>query len=177
MQPCRLHITGASGSGTTTLGRAIADSWSVPHADSDDYYWIPTSPPFAVKRPVPERIGLMRAVFAPRSSWVLSGSADGWGDEIIALCDAVVLLTMKPSARLERLERREVEQRGVRTSDPSYREFRDWAASYDDPAFSGRARHRHEQWAAALEVPVLRLDAAPPVEDLVAAVLSWEPGA
>ena len=46
MTPCHLHITGASGSGTTTLGRALASAWAVPHADTDDYFWVPTTPPY-----------------------------------------------------------------------------------------------------------------------------------
>lgn len=177
MQRCRVHITGPSGSGTTTLGRAIADAWSVPHADTDDYYWIPTSPPFTAKRTVIDRLALMRTMFVPRREWVRSGSANGWGDEVIAQCDAVVLLTMAPEARMRRLEAREVDQRGVSIEDPSYRAFREWAEDYDDPSFTGRSRARHERWLAGLDAPVLRLDAAPPVEDLVEAIVRWEPGA
>lgn len=58
MEPCRLHVLGASGAGATTLGRAIATAWSVPHADSDDYYWMPTDPAFTTPRTVPERVDL-----------------------------------------------------------------------------------------------------------------------
>ena len=36
MTPRRVHIIGSSGTGTTTLGRAVAAAWSVPHADTDD---------------------------------------------------------------------------------------------------------------------------------------------
>ena len=43
MRRCRLHVMGASGAGTTTLARTLADHWAVPHADSDDYFWVPTS--------------------------------------------------------------------------------------------------------------------------------------
>src|SRR5438128_874343 len=42
----RLHILGASGSGTTTLGRALAEGLQCPHFDTDDYFWLPTDPPF-----------------------------------------------------------------------------------------------------------------------------------
>jgi adenylate kinase family enzyme len=45
MRRCRVHVLGASGSGTTTLARALANHWSVPHADADDYFWVPTDPP------------------------------------------------------------------------------------------------------------------------------------
>jgi len=65
---------GASGSGTTTLARALADHWSVPHADADDYFWLPSDPPYVEKRPESDRLALMRSVFVPREAWVLSGS-------------------------------------------------------------------------------------------------------
>jgi hypothetical protein len=52
----------------------FADHWAVPHADADDYFWVPTVPPYVVKRPEPERVPLMEALFVPRDAWVLSGS-------------------------------------------------------------------------------------------------------
>ena len=41
----RIHILGASGSGTTTLGRALAARLQCPHFDTDDCFWLPTDPP------------------------------------------------------------------------------------------------------------------------------------
>jgi adenylate kinase family enzyme len=101
--PSRLFITGASGSGSTTLGRAIADRWAVPHADVDDYFWEPTSPPHKEKRAESERLSLMTAVFLPRDAWVLSGSVMGWGDCLTDKLDAVVFLTVDPLTRMSRL--------------------------------------------------------------------------
>lgn len=75
MTPCRLHITGASGAGTTTLGRAVATAW---------------------------------------------------------------------------------------------------AGGYEDREFDGRNRGQHEQWLATLTCPVLRLDSARPVDELVAAIVSFD---
>lgn len=57
MRRCRLHVLGASGSGTTTLARALANHWSAPHADADDYFWVPTNPPYVEKRPEADRVG------------------------------------------------------------------------------------------------------------------------
>jgi NAD(P)-dependent dehydrogenase (short-subunit alcohol dehydrogenase family) len=39
MKGRRIHVTGASGSGVTTLGRALADALALPHHDTDDYFW------------------------------------------------------------------------------------------------------------------------------------------
>ena len=96
----RLHILGASGSGTTTLARAVADAWSAPHADADDYFWLPTDPPFVEKRPEADRVALMQQVFLPRDAWVLSGSMLGWGETVVARCDAVVFLTLDADERI-----------------------------------------------------------------------------
>jgi adenylate kinase family enzyme len=38
MRTRRIHVMGASGSGVTSLGRALADALALPHHDSDDYF-------------------------------------------------------------------------------------------------------------------------------------------
>jgi len=51
----RIHITGASGAGTTTLGEHLARALRCDHFDTDDYYRLPADPPFRIKR-VSERL-------------------------------------------------------------------------------------------------------------------------
>ena len=51
----------------------IGNEWAVPHADADDYFWQPTSPPYRDQRAPSERISLMREIFLPRRAWVLYG--------------------------------------------------------------------------------------------------------
>ena len=45
-----IHITGASGSGTSTLAAALAQEHAFVHVEADDHYWLPTDPPFSSKR-------------------------------------------------------------------------------------------------------------------------------
>lgn len=176
MRRCRLHVMGASGSGTTTLARALADHWAVPHADADDYFWVPTDPPYVEKRPESERLTLMSRVFVPREAWVLSGSMLGWGEAVVAECDAIVFLTLDPEERLRRLEAREGVRRGGRHFDPiAWEAFLDWARGYDDPVFEGRSLVAHEKWLADRDQPVLRVDSAVNRERLRDVVLDWEP--
>jgi adenylate kinase family enzyme len=178
MRRSRLHVTGASGSGTTTLARAVADAWAVPHADSDDYFWLPTDPPYRIKRPAPERVALMEQVFLPRQGWVLSGSMLGWGDDVVARCDAVVFVTLDTVERMRRLEAREqVRRERGQTDERSREEFLTWARGYDDPSFEGRSRVAHEEWLARLTCPVLRLESALTRDELRDAVLAWVPPA
>ncbi len=53
--------------------------------------------------------------------------------------------------------------------------FLDWAESYDTAGPEHRSLAAHEQWLAARTCPILRLDSAAPVEDLVAAMLGHLP--
>ena len=169
-------MTGASGSGTTTLARAVADAWSVPHADADDYFWMPTNPPYVEKRPEAERVALMAQVFLPREAWVLSGSMLGWGDSVVARCDAVVFLTLDPVERLQRIEARErVRRDSAPVDEEAWGAFLSWARGYDEPSFQGRSRTRHEDWLATLTCPILRLDSSLPREAQRDEVLGWVP--
>jgi hypothetical protein len=167
---------GASGAGSTTLARAVADHWSVPHADADDYFWVPSDPPYVTKRPETDRVALMRSVFVPREAWVLSGSMLGWGQSVVDRCDAVVIMTHDPDERLRRIEARESVRRREGSVDPvAWEGFLTWARGYDDPEFQGRSRAAHEAWLKGLSQPVLRLDSALTREELRDAVLGWEP--
>jgi len=158
------------------LARALANRWSVPHADADDYFWMPTHPPYADRRPEADRLALMHEVFVPRAAWVLSGSMVGWGEDVVDRCDAIVFLTLDPAERLRRLEAREVHRRGGEDFDQgAWSAFMEWARGYDDPAFDGRSRTVHEKWLADRHQPVLCLDSAADVDALVAEVLRWEP--
>lgn len=180
-RPCRWHVTGASGAGVTTLGRALAQALSVPAMDTDDFFWLPTEPPYRDKRPIADRLALMEALFLPRRAWVLSGSLSGWGDPVIPRFEAVVFLTLDPALRLARLEAREALRHGAGAIRPGGTRaegtaaFLDWARRYDDPAFTGRSRAMHENWLEGLPCPVLRLDSAEPVDTLVARCLDWRP--
>lgn len=172
----RIHIFGASGSGTSTLGRALATEWGTQFFDTDDFFWEPTDPPFVTKRRIEDRLTLMQQMFLPRRDWVLCGSLMGWGDRVIPHFDLVVFLYLDPGIRLARLRAREIWRYGAEALEPGgsqYREhqaFLDWASSYDDPNFGGRSLHAHRAWLQGLPCPVLELDAACPTSDMVTAV-------
>ncbi len=173
----RIHITGASGSGTSTLARALANRLPSQAFDTDDFYWRPTDPPFQEKRPVGERLDLMREVFLPRSGWVLSGSLHTWGAPAMGRVTHVVFLTLPAGQRLARLRARERRRFGDRIGpggdlEIAHRGFLDWAMSYDEPGTEGRSRDAHEAWLTTLNVPVIRMDAGRPVADLADRVLA-----
>jgi adenylate kinase family enzyme len=56
----RIHILGASGSGTTTLGANLALRYRIKYLDTDSFFWIRSRVPFTEKRPVEERLKEIR---------------------------------------------------------------------------------------------------------------------
>jgi adenylate kinase family enzyme len=173
-----IHILGASGSGTTTLGRALAARLDVAFFDTDDFFWLKTNPPYQTMRERTTRGEMLRAALdAATGGWVLSGSMTGWGDPFMPRFDLVVFLTLAPKRRMARLTAREVERYGEDAIAPGgamhqqHVEFLDWAARYDTAGMEMRSRVSHEAWLARLTCPVLRLDTEQSVAALVQAVL------
>jgi adenylate kinase family enzyme len=172
----RLHILGASGSGTSTLAAALCAKQGWTHIDTDDIFWIPTDPPFTDIRPRAERAALMQAALEKAQDWIVSGSMCGWGDVFIPRFDLVVFLSVPSEIRLKRLTAREAGRHGLENIAPGgsnheqFIEFMVWAAQYDDGAPTMRSRALHEEWLAKLPCPVLRLEGLQPVEESVWAV-------
>jgi adenylate kinase family enzyme len=160
----KIHITGASGSGVTTLGQALSQKLSLPYFDNDNFYWEKTEPPFTTKRPPDVRNSLLKSSLEIYESWILGGSMLKWNDDISDTFDLIIFLWIPPEIRIERLKRREFERYGdVIFTNPERRkaadDFLDWAASYDDDhASMSRTRKNHEAWLATMNIPVLRIE-------------------
>ena len=164
----RIHITGASGSGTTTLGKTLGQKLQYPLLDADDYFWLPTTPPFKQKRDRTERLaGILRDSRA-QSSCIVSGSIVGWGDEIEHSFDLIIYLWIPPDIRLERLRRREIERHGQIDE-----EFIAWAARYDTDDLTVRSRILHQNWLAKMQCPVLRIEGDRTVDSRLRGVLDF----
>ena len=171
----RIYITGASCAGVTTLGQKLATLLRVRHVDVDDFYWMPTNPPFTTKRPPSDRVALMQQALGD-DGWVLSGSCMVWGDALIADADLIVFVVTPTPVRLERLAARETQRFGDRIAPGGdmhqiHVAFREWASQYDDPQFSGRNRAWHEAWLSGQTIPVLRVDGVRSADEMVADVL------
>ncbi|MBB4442474.1 MULTISPECIES: ATP-binding protein [Rhizobium] len=171
-----IHVMGASGSGTTSLGLALAEKLDIAHLDTDDFFWLPTDPPFTTPRDADERIGLLLDEVARHEDWILSGSALKWGRPLEPLYDLIVFLRIDPELRMARILAREIARYGNRISpggDMAIKsgEFLEWAASYDTAGPERRSLAAHEQWLERQTAPVLRLDSSLDIDDLAAEVL------
>ena len=177
MMTQRIYILGASGAGTTTLGRALAEHLQCPHFDTDNYFWLPTDPPFTTKRDTTLRQQLLMDDLTAHDSWLLSGSLCGWGDVAIPLFELVVFLWLPPDVRLERLRHREYERYGERIMPggdmhETSQAFLDWAASYDTGGVNMRSRRLHEQWLGTLPCPIICIEGEYAIAEQLAVLMA-----
>lgn len=172
----KILIFGASGSGTTTLGKAIEKQTDFTHLDVDDYYWQTSDPPYQEKVPLAERNINLKIDFNKHKNVVVSGSLVSWGKEWESLFDLAVFIRLEDSIRMERLEKREVERFGEKLKiDKKIQEtskaFLAWAKQYENPNFTGRSLKIHNEWIAKLNSKVLRIDGASELENKVRKIL------
>ena len=176
----RVHIFGAAGCGSSTLGWALARRLGCQHLDSDDLYWLPTTPPFQRKRTTPERLRLLLEAMKSSCQWVLSGSVAGWGDALIPNFDLVVFLYVPTDIRLARLRHRERARFGA-ALDPDgamygqHQAFLRWAAGYDLGLSGGRTLWADATWLGYLPCPTMCLIGECGTAEQIDRVLSfWE---
>jgi uridine kinase len=162
----RILVTGASGSGTTTLGRTLSVCLGSSFLDADDYYWIPTDPPYEKKRDPAARLQLILADLRKSSSTVVAGCVRNWGGELEDSFSLIVFLILDAEVRVARLQEREMSELG-RVNEA----FLEWAAQYDTGRMPGRSRALHEKWLSERSCPVLRLEGDLSVAERVARVI------
>lgn len=149
----RILITGASGSGTTTLGKELSSILKCNFLDADDFYWLPTKPPYRQERGHGIRLEMMLNELKGHDSSVISGSIVNWGSELEDSFDLITFLYLKSSLRIKRLEKRELGTLGQ--ADP---EFLRWASEYDTGPSSGRSLSKHQKWLSERDCRILKLE-------------------
>jgi adenylate kinase family enzyme len=162
----------------TTLGAALAARLDLVHLDTDDFYWLPSTPPFQHKRPIADRLEMMEQAMARAAQgWVLSGSMDPWRDGLLDRIDLVIFLQVPTEVRMARLRAREQARFGaaIEPGGPQYessKAFLDWCAGYEIGDQPGRSLKRHQAWLNGLIRPALRLEATATTEELTRQTLA-----
>ena len=172
----RINVLGASGSGASTSGRAVAKALSLPYFDGDDYYHAPSDPPFQNPREPQARHDMLVADLAPLDSWVLAGGLVGWDPQPQLGLTLVVFLWVPIELRMERLRIRERELFGARLLEggdmfTTHQEFLAWAAGYDVGDIEGKTLQRHEAFLAQQTCRVVEVRGVHTVEHITAQVL------
>ncbi|MDR1002786.1 MAG: AAA family ATPase [Oscillospiraceae bacterium] len=168
--PCGILIFGASGSGTTTIGRELARLLDCTHIEIDDIFWQKTDPPFQTPVPLEQRKRDLLAAAQKAGRFVASGSACGWDEAILPFLRLGVFVQTATAIRIERLKKREYNDFGERILPggdmyENHTEFLEWVAKYDDGGADMRSHALHEKWIEAAPCPILRVDGTRDVHD------------
>lgn len=173
-----IHTLGASGSGTTTTGKALAERLDIPCYDGDDYFWLTDTPtPYSVKRDPEERDTMLLQDMAKQDSCVVAGSMPTWSNRISEQFDVIAFLELPDKVRMDRLQKREMERYGEELKNPETalisQKFLAWAQSLSQPhCSSSRSHEYHQRWMAMSGTPVLRLGDLT-VEERVAKIVAF----
>lgn len=165
-----IHIYGASGSGTSTLGRKISAELGYKFMDTDDYFWLPTDPKYTTKRSAEERIALMKKDIEEAENVVIAGSLVDWGDELIPSFTLAIRLVTDTDTRIERLKTREKQAFGARILPggdmyANHIEFLEWARKYDTGGINMRSKAKHDEWQKLLQCKQLVLNGADALDE------------
>ncbi len=171
--PDKIHVFGASGAGATTLAAAIAERFEHSHLDVDQYFWMPTKPPFTTIREVGARQQMLADDLDRHPRWVLSGSLCGWGDIFIPRFELAVFLHIPHALRMSRIIERERTRYGDAIAEGGamrahHLDFIEWASKYDTADESMRSLRLHEKWMATLPCRCIRLESDLSTEERLA---------
>lgn len=160
-----IHIYGASGSGTSTLGRKISEELGYKFMDTDDYFWLPTNPKYTTKRSKKERLALMKKDISENDNVVISGSLVDWGDELIPLFTLAIRLVTDTEIRIKRIKQRERDKLRERIAPggdmhQQHLEFIEWAGKYDTGSINMCSKAKHDEWQKLLQCKQLILNGA-----------------
>ena len=160
-----IHIFGASGSGTTTLGKYISRRLGYFFMDTDDYFWMPTNPPYSIKRDNSQRLVMIKKDIAKWKKVVIAGSLVDWGDELAPLFTLAIRMETDTEVRIERLKKREKEHFGKRIEPGGdmyehHQEFIRWASAYDNGDLYMRSKAKHDEWQKLLLCKLIHLNGA-----------------
>ena len=149
------------------MGRALSGKLRVAFFDVDDYFWLPTEPPYQHQRDPIARLSLLVADLAKAPHSVTSGSVINWGAELEDSFSLIVFLTLPPELRLARLREREVARFGRADA-----RFLESATQYDGGDLDVNSRTGDDIWLAKRSCPVLRIEGDVSVPERVARVAS-----
>lgn len=158
-----IHIFGASGSGTTTLGKRISERYGLYHLDADDYIWLQTDPMFTQKREPNQSLYLLSQDLIKYANVVISGTLINWGIKLIPKIDLAIRIEASTEIRLKRIQIREHEMFGTRIDKGGdmylqHLAFLERAACFDTGDENVRSRVRYDKWEKLYQCAVITLN-------------------
>ena len=163
-----IYIYGASGAGSTTLGRYICDKYNFKQIDTDDYFWKHKE---EYSKRIEDMINDMKKT--EKNGIVITGNFWNWNvdyNELLKYIDLYVRMILKPEIRIQRLKKREHDRFGEEilpggSRYEEHKEFIEWAKQYDYADASVRSLKAHEYFEEKYNIQPILLDSENTIEE------------
>lgn len=158
----KVLIFGAAGSGSSTIAKAIAHEYGHHWIEVDEALFMPTDPPFSVRRSLDEVREIVFDSWSRAESVIVCGSIVGWGDELKKEFDLVIFVHVDVEVRIQRIKHREAKRFGARVLEGGdmhrqHLEFLDWVRSYETGGPEVRSLSQHRLWLRDVAAPIVEL--------------------
>ena len=177
-KPKTIHIFGASGSGTTTLAKAISTRFGYHFIDTDEAIWENTDPPFTKRKADSQSRKFVEKQLKENKYNVISGAFVGWGDVFKPKVDLFIYMHLPLEIRLQRIQIREENRFKDRVLPGGdlylqHLDFLDWVSQYEELDESTRSQKQHELWLKNVKKPIVVIKEVLTIEELLQKVESF----
>lgn len=172
MKQTIINIFGSSGSGSTTLGKAIAKEFGYKFIDVDDYLWKKTDPPFTVRNTNQDALEQIKKQLFDKQPAVISGSLVEIGDSLKQDISLFLYINLDRNIRVKRITDREAFRFGDRILPggdlhKQHLDFLKWVSDYEDNPETKRSRKQHLSWLDDVSVTVLKITEELTIKELL----------
>lgn len=173
----RILIIGASGTGTTTLGKRISNQLKISFIDLDELFWLDSDIPFTKFRNTEQLREIVNDKIYSRREWVISGDPSLWNVDIENKINYLIFLKAPTNIRISRLEKRYDNQYGIASRVQgnlifeNHQEFIKWTLKYDIGGITGRTKEKQESWISNLNGIIYETNSDKELDLLVEEVL------
>ncbi len=167
-----IHIFGASGSGSTTLARALEKKYNYHLIDTDDAIWEQTDPPFTIRKSDDAARHYLGEELNKSTKAVISGAFVGWGDVFKDKVDLFIYMHLPLDVRLSRIQKREenrFKERVLPGGDLylQHLDFLNWVSLYEELDQSKRSMAQHQQWLKNINKPLITINKELTIDELL----------
>lgn len=166
--PDGILITGLNGCGKSTICKMLADRLNYYSMDVEDYYFIKSDTPYSKFHTLEQTKQLMLKDIQKHGNFVLATVNCDWGEEIASMCKFAVVLRAPLDLRMKRIENREYDKFGDRVLAGG--DLYDSQQKFHNKVLARGEEHMVKQMQY-IECPIIKVDAALPIEDIVDIIL------
>lgn len=162
--PEGILITGLNGCGKSTVCRLLAEKLNYFSMDVEDYYFIKSDIPYSKFHTLEETQRLMERDIEKHKKFVLATVNCNWEEKINSAFKLAVVLKAPLEIRMERINRREYKKFGNRVLEGG--DLYGSQQKFHSKVLARTDEHTEKQMQY-ISCPVLELDAALPLTDIV----------